>query len=449
MKFGSLFSGILGMDQGLESAGCELSWVSEIEAFPCQLIAHHRPGIPNLGDITKVHWDDVEPVDLICAGFPCQPFSVAGKRKSSADSRNLWPSTRDAVAWIQPDYFMGENTPGLLSAPASFPERRLRNYKSLGEVSPSPTPKPPVDRYFGTILRNLCELGYNVEWVVVSANDVGAPQKRERVFIVAHRSETKPPVGPPFAVLEREFWVKPVGGLLVWMDVAPLRERRYRENWPKFGAMVNGKAYRLPPLEKESQCTTSHNWPTPNTLDYLGQRSPEAREYQLRRGDPDGSRRSTTGNLREDAAMWATPRASPNENRTTKATPSQADGRRGEYLAVQAAETKDWPTPKANDCKQGGKAELNRRAPRLAATVASSNPSPAADSGTTGSSSPPRESLAVPFVESLQGFPPGWTEIPEGQTLQIGLRRLSGITKAGGRRKSPKAESDQHPSAKQ
>ncbi len=182
--------------------------------------------------------------------------------------------------------------------------------------------------------------------------------------------------------------------------------------WPGSGTMRNGRLYPLPPLahhtaESESllwptAATRDHHaqgmgmntaarslglareaalWPTPNTMDHLGQRSPEAQEYQLRRGNPEGSRRNTTGNLREDV-MWATPRASPNENRTTKLTPSQQEGRRGEYLAVQAI-------------------------------TASSSPSPAAHSGTTGSSSAPRGSLATGFVEGLMGFPPGWTEIPE------------------------------------
>jgi len=120
-------------------------------------------------------WDDVRTfngqpwrgcVDIITAGFPCQPFSTAGKRNGANDERNMWPSTIRIIREVRPPYVLLENVPGLLSAvddAATFPHS-----------------------YFGTVLGDLAQSGYDARWRVLSAAEVGAPHKRDRVFIVAH-----------------------------------------------------------------------------------------------------------------------------------------------------------------------------------------------------------------------------------------------------------------------
>ena len=99
-------------------------------------------------------------VDVISAGFPCQPFSVAGNRAGEDDPRNMWPATMGTVRIVQPRYVFLENVTGLLSS-----------------------------GYFGRILSDLAESGYSTRWTVLGASDVGAPHRRKRLWILAHATE--------------------------------------------------------------------------------------------------------------------------------------------------------------------------------------------------------------------------------------------------------------------
>jgi len=99
-------------------------------------------------------------VGVVSAGFPCQPFSVAGRQKAKDDPRNMWPATLDVIRRVRPRYCFLENVPGLLSR---------------------------KHRYFETILKDLAESGYDAKWKVISAAEVGAPHKRDRLFIVANK----------------------------------------------------------------------------------------------------------------------------------------------------------------------------------------------------------------------------------------------------------------------
>ena len=96
-------------------------------------------------------------VDWISGGFPCQPFSVAGRRAGEADERNMWPATRDAISIIRPRYALLENVPGLLSS-----------------------------GYFGTVVGDLAEIGYDCEFDIIGASDVGAPHRRKRIWILGY-----------------------------------------------------------------------------------------------------------------------------------------------------------------------------------------------------------------------------------------------------------------------
>jgi DNA (cytosine-5)-methyltransferase 1 len=163
VRVGSLFSGIGGLDLGLERAGMTVVWQSEIDPYASKVLAKHWPDVPNLGDITTIDWSTVEPVDLICGGYPCQPFSLAGSRTGTGDHRHLWPFMLDAVRVLRPRYVLAENVPGHLS---------------LG---------------FDRVLADLADLGFDAEWSTVSACSVGAPHTRARLFIVAHADPARPP----------------------------------------------------------------------------------------------------------------------------------------------------------------------------------------------------------------------------------------------------------------
>ena len=156
LTVGSLFSGIGGFDLGLEQAGLKVIWQSEIEPYSCSVLKKHWPDVPNIGDITKVDWKTIERPNILCGGYPCQPFSTAGFRKGNNDPRHLWPEFRKAIRILQPDYAIMEN---------------VRGHLSLG---------------FKEVLKDLADIGYDAEWQVIPASAVGAPHKRERLIIVAY-----------------------------------------------------------------------------------------------------------------------------------------------------------------------------------------------------------------------------------------------------------------------
>jgi DNA (cytosine-5)-methyltransferase 1 len=160
MTVGSLFSGIGGFDLGLERAGMDIRWQVERDPWCQKILAKHWPDVPRYGDVTTLTGDELEPVDLICGGFPCQPVSVAGQQKGTDDDRWLWPEFRRVVGLLGPRYVLVENVPGLFTANGGHA--------------------------FGEILGDLADLGYDAEWTVLSAADVGAPHLRKRVWIVSH-----------------------------------------------------------------------------------------------------------------------------------------------------------------------------------------------------------------------------------------------------------------------
>jgi len=157
MRFGSVCSGIEAASAAWNPIGWKAAWFSEIEPFPCSVLAHHYP---NLGDMTKFKdWPDAA-IDLLCGGTPCQSFSVAGLRKGLADPRgNLMLTFGAIAARYRPQWLVWENVPGVLS--------------SNGGAD------------FGAFLGMLGELGYGFAYRVLDAQYFGVAQRRRRVFVVA------------------------------------------------------------------------------------------------------------------------------------------------------------------------------------------------------------------------------------------------------------------------
>lgn len=181
MKFLDLFAGIGGFRLGLESAGHECVGFCEIDKFARKSYKaiYNTEGEVELHDITKVtdeEWRKFRgTVDIICGGFPCQAFSIAGKRKGFLDETRgtLFFEIARAAKEIQPPLLFLENVKGLLSHGQG--------------------------RTFRTILSTLDELGYDAEWQVLNSKDFGVPQNRERVYIVGHlRGERTRPIFPIF-----------------------------------------------------------------------------------------------------------------------------------------------------------------------------------------------------------------------------------------------------------
>lgn len=122
LRIGSLFSGYGGLDRACESFfGGTTAWVSDIDPGANRILAHRYSDTPNIGDITKVDWQAVEPVDVLTGGFPCQDVSHAGKRAGlRPDTRSgLWTHMAYAVSQLRPRYVIAENVRGLLSARAA------------------------------------------------------------------------------------------------------------------------------------------------------------------------------------------------------------------------------------------------------------------------------------------------------------------------------------------
>ena len=111
-----LFSGIGGLELGLERAGMRVVWQSEIDPYASRVLAKHWPTVPNLGDVTAIDWSTVDRPDLVCGGFPCQPFTYAGARRRQPDDRRpLWPHIAACLRLVRPQWVLLENVPGILA----------------------------------------------------------------------------------------------------------------------------------------------------------------------------------------------------------------------------------------------------------------------------------------------------------------------------------------------
>ncbi len=161
MKYASVCSGIEAATAAWHPLGWKPVFFAEIEKFPCAVLAHHYPDVPNLGDITKFKdWPDAD-FDVLVGGTPCQSFSVAGLRKGLDDPRGNLMLTYGAIAGrYRPEWLVWENVPGVLSSNGG--------------------------RDFGSFLGMLGQLGYGFAYRVLDAQYFGVPQRRRRVFVVGH-----------------------------------------------------------------------------------------------------------------------------------------------------------------------------------------------------------------------------------------------------------------------
>jgi DNA (cytosine-5)-methyltransferase 1 len=185
MKYFSMFSGIGGFELGIQQATPHYQCVgySEINQYAIHIYSKHFWEHKNYGDATKIRTKDLPNFDLLVGGFPCQAFSIAGKRKGFNDTRGtMFFEIAKIVREKQPRFLLLENVKGLLS-------------HAKGDT-------------FLTILSALDELGYDCQWQVLNSKNFGVPQNRERVFIIGHlRGTSRPevfPIGCEFKTDNRE-----------------------------------------------------------------------------------------------------------------------------------------------------------------------------------------------------------------------------------------------------
>jgi DNA (cytosine-5)-methyltransferase 1 len=155
VRIGSLCTGYGGLDMAVEAYfDAETIWTSEIDKYASEVITQ-RINKPNLGDLKKIDWHAIEPIDIITAGYPCQPFSHAGLRKGIEDERHIWPYIKEAISILRPRFVILEN---------------VRGHFGLG---------------FREVLADLAAIRYDARWTLVRASDAGAPHRRERLFVLA------------------------------------------------------------------------------------------------------------------------------------------------------------------------------------------------------------------------------------------------------------------------
>ncbi len=401
MKAGSLCSGIGGLDLAAEALGYEAAWQVEADPWRRDVLAARWPEVACHGDIKEVSARDLEPVDLVVAGPPCQPISNAGRRKAQADPRWLWEELARLLRDLRPGHVFLENPSALLG------------------------------RGMGVVLGLLAACGYVGSWRCLRASDIGAPHKRDRVWILARLAD---------APRERDGWpwlgAVDGGQAVADADLPGLAERR--PPWPPIpesagdGQGAGGVALWPTPTRGEGtgymsgthadtwrptlKSAANGLWPTPAAAD--GNRSsavyPAGNPTLLGAAlwpTPKGSashygqpRDNDRGDL-QAAVLWPTPTASnPNEYENLDSWKARqerelAKGRNGNGMGTPlSVAVRLWATPKAND---GGPdyAKVERYA----------------NGGPRGSASPSlptqaKGALNPLWVEALMGYPEGWTD---------------------------------------
>jgi DNA (cytosine-5)-methyltransferase 1 len=186
LSVGSLFSGIGGFDLGFERAGCSIAWQVEIDPWARAVLTKHWPTVPKHADIRDVGRHNLGPVDILCGGFPCQDISLAGKGAGIAEGTRsgLWSEYVRLIRELRPRYVVVENVAAL---------------KSRG-----------LDRVLG----DLAASGYDAEWDCIPACAIGAPHRRDRLWIVAYPAgvQQQPRCEPSRADDARHPGARPVSG---------------------------------------------------------------------------------------------------------------------------------------------------------------------------------------------------------------------------------------------
>jgi len=189
---------------------------SEVDKYAIQIYKKHFKEHKNYGDARRIVWEDVPDFDMLCGGFPCQAFSIAGKRGGFEDTRGtLFYEIAKGVRIKRPKLLFLENVKGLLSHDNG--------------------------RTFGTILSTFSDLGYILEWQVLNSKNFGVPQNRERVFIIGHLGGERRPEVFPFSVPGGKYTQE------VQRVLCPtLKARDYKD-----GGKWLGRIRRLTPVEAE------------------------------------------------------------------------------------------------------------------------------------------------------------------------------------------------------
>jgi len=373
-RIGSLFSGAGGLDLAVEHVtGGRTVWHCEADPDASKVLAAHWPDVPNLGDITAVDWAhvaEVAPIEVLCGGFPCQDVSAAGRRAGLATGTRsgLWLEYAEAINHLRPQLVVIENVRGLLSG---YAHRAMEpGSDDLGDRSGR-----PLLRAAGAVLGDLADLGYDATWTTVAASDVGAPHRRERVFIVAH------PEGQPWRLYQRD----PRGAAT---HAQSDRRHQGRPESTRFVGRSDAALGGMSPVAHAEGIGRQG----------LDDRPGSTAARERRTGHPAGSTRCGTGTV----DLLPTPAASDGARGPDYARVNR-DGSGGDDLITTVF--------RAMESSQWGKYEPAIRRWENVTRIA---PSPT-ELGARGN---PR--LAARFSEWMQGWPLGWvTHVPISRSAML------------------------------
>lgn len=182
MNHASLFSGIGGLDLAAHWAGMQTVIMCEQDEFCHKVLNRHFPGVPIINDVREFTRERVDKlgigkIDIISGGFPCQPFSHAGKRQGTADDRHLWPEMLRVIRELRPSWVFGENVDGLVSMAQSNGEIVVEDEATICEEA---------EMVIETIRKDLEDEGYRSIPIIIPASAIGALHRRYRVFILAY-----------------------------------------------------------------------------------------------------------------------------------------------------------------------------------------------------------------------------------------------------------------------
>lgn len=400
-RIGELFAGYGGLGLGTQAVyGGEVVWVSEFDEGPSKILAERLPHAPNLGDITKIDWAGAPRVDILTGGFPCQDVSAAGRRLGMTEGTRsgLWYEMVRAIDALRPPLVIIENVRGLFSAKA---------YSYLG-----PDGKSVDVRALDAVLGTLCDLGYDAQWTTLRASEVGAPHRRDRVFITAHTDSVGSSGwdGEPLVLRPEGDHAPDLGaghrpapsGSSAGVRLLPTPVAQYSGNTPenhlrkKPGRKIVTDLSIL--AEHDLFGSGGELLPTPVSTEWKGTKRSASRK----------------GGASLTDTLLPTPRASDGAH----GGPNQR-GSKGDLTLPSAVHPHNYPKAEAvrrDELLPGGLAQYGHLepfgpyAPALARweRITGRLAPEATEPGRAG-----RPRLAAPFVEWMMGLPEGWvTEIP-------------------------------------
>jgi len=297
LKILDLFSGIGGFSLGLEATGhFETAAFCEIEPYCQKVLKKHWPDVPIFDDIRKLKGTDIGTIDIITGGYPCQPFSVAGKQKAEQDPRHLWPEYFRLIQELRPTWVIGENVSGHIK---------------LG---------------LDSVLEDLASEGYSTRTFSISASSIGANHKRERIWTVAYsNSHTKTKRGKCSYVEKKgngwrdnkkrsevHDWKRCVQktGQNSNDDVANSNDTRDRtsqhetnSNWEKINEGWQEQSFSEPSRQSENVANSQSQWRGEPRYSYQEKRSSEGSPTQ-----PQSSSSDVADTNSERGCLWETDR---------------------------------------------------------------------------------------------------------------------------------------------